>query len=184
MGDHIRNCVLCPLHESRTIAVPGQGTMSAQFMIIGEAPGRDEDRTGRPFIGSAGRYLDQVLSGTGIERSDFFITNTVKCRPPNNRTPKTGEIDICTRHYLFRQIELVDPKLILLLGSVAVKTMLGLKRVEDARGKILESQGRKFMATYHPASRFYREDLAEKIEADFTLFKTELERLAAPAASR
>src|SRR5689334_20895142 len=88
LARQIRVCTKCPLHLSRTLAVPGEGHIAARFMIIGEAPGRDEDRTGQPFVGSAGRYLDHVLEGSGIERSDFFITNIVKCRPAGNRSPK------------------------------------------------------------------------------------------------
>ncbi|HUR44996.1 MAG TPA: uracil-DNA glycosylase [Candidatus Saccharimonadales bacterium] len=172
----IRVCTKCPLYKSRTKAVPGDGSIEAKFMIIGEGPGKDEDQSGHPFVGSAGRYLDHVLEGSGVERDDFFITNIVKCRPPNNRTPKAVEILTCTTHYLFKQIELLDPKRIILLGSTAVKKMLGMKNVEEARKKIIESNGRKYMATYHPASRFYREDLAAKIKEDFAFIRQELEK--------
>src|SRR5881275_2908532 len=103
LAKQIRTCVECPLHQSRTLAVPGDGEASAKVMIIGEAPGKDEDKTGHPFVGSAGRYLDHVLEGTGILRSDFFITNIVKCRPPNNRTPKANEIETCIGLYLTEQ---------------------------------------------------------------------------------
>ncbi len=96
LAAQIRVCTRCPLWESRTLAVPGDGKYSAKVMIIGEAPGREEDESGHPFVGSAGRYLDHVLEGTGLSRSDFFITNTVKCRPPKNRTPKRLEVDTCT----------------------------------------------------------------------------------------
>jgi DNA polymerase len=143
-------------------------------MVIGEAPGKQEDQAGRPFIGNAGRYLDHVLEGTGLERSDFFITNIVKCRPPSNRTSKTLEVETCTSLYLFEQIKLLDPKLILLLGSLAVRTMLGSKSVDEARGRIINHDGRIYLASYHPAARFYREDLAQKIKEDFVLLKTEL----------
>jgi len=174
LAKRIRICVKCPLHESRTLAVPGEGKANPKFMVIGEAPGKQEDLAGRPFIGNAGRYLDHVLEGTGLERKDFFITNIVKCRPPANRTPKRGEIETCTSLYLFEQIKLLDPKLILLLGTTAVKAMLGLKSVEEARGRIITQGERSYIATYHPAVRFYREDLAQKIKEDFTLLKTEL----------
>jgi DNA polymerase len=173
----IRRCILCPLHASRTLAVPGEGKPNARFMSIGEAPGKDEDKTGHPFVGSGGRYLDHVLAGTGLDRTDFFITNIVKCRPPGNRPPKSSEIETCTTHYLSAQIDLVNPKLILLLGLIAVKKMLCTKSVDEARGRVLEVGGRKFIATYHPAARFYREDLAAKIKADFALFKRELQNL-------
>jgi uracil-DNA glycosylase family 4 len=176
LAAQIRVCTKCPLCQSRTLAVPGQGEPVAEFMIIGEAPGKDEDKTGHPFVGSAGRYLDHVLEGTGIERSDFFITNIVKCRPPNNRTPKANEIETCIGNYLMEQIELVDPHLILLLGLTAVKTMLSKKSVDEVRGRVIELEGRKYIASYHPAARFYREDLRDKIAADFALLKRELKK--------
>src|SRR5438105_12523903 len=147
LAKRIRICVKCPLHESRTRAVPGEGKITARAMIIGEAPGKQEDQSGRPFVGNAGRYLDHVLEGTPFTRADFFITNTVKCRPPSNRTPKTPEMETCTSLYLFEQIKLLNPKLILLLGSVAVKKMLGLKTVEEARGRMIEHEGRKYLAS-------------------------------------
>jgi DNA polymerase len=177
LAAQIRVCTKCPLCESRTLAVPGEGDPKAEFMIIGEAPGKDEDKQGHPFVGSAGRYLDHVLEGTSIQRSDFFITNIVKCRPPNNRTPKANEIETCIGNYLTEQIELVDPKLILLLGLTAVKTMLSMKTVDEARGKLVELEGRKYIASYHPAARFYREDLRDKIAADFALLKRELKKV-------
>jgi uracil-DNA glycosylase family 4 len=171
LDDKIRVCVQCPLHKSRTLAVPGEGKATAPVMIIGEAPGRNEDQTGRPFVGSSGKYLDSVLEGTGFTRADFFITNIVKCRPPSNRPPKVNEVETCTSLYLFEQISLLNPRLIMLLGGVAVKTLLGFKTVEAARGRIIEHDGRKFIATYHPAVRFYREELAEKIKEDFAVLK-------------
>jgi DNA polymerase len=181
LAEQIRVCTLCPLCESRTNAVPGEGRFHARCMIIGEAPGKDEDKTGRPFVGSAGRYLDHVLEGSGIDRDDFFITNMVKCRPEANRIPKTLEVDTCVENYLERQIEWIDPAIVLLLGSVAAKKLLGIKKVEDARGKWIEKDGRKYLVTYHPAVRFYREDLARKLKKDFELVKAKMKMLAEPA---
>jgi uracil-DNA glycosylase len=177
LDEQIRACVRCPLHHSRTLAVPGEGKATAKVMIIGEAPGKTEDETGRPFVGSAGKFLDHVLAGTGFERSDFFITNIVKCRPTANRAPKTSEVETCTSLYLFKQLALINPKLIVLLGGVAVKKMLGLKTVEEARGRIIQRDGGRYLATYHPAVRFYREDLAVKIKEDFDLLKEEMQKL-------
>ncbi len=177
LAAQIRVCTKCPLHESRTLAVPGDGKPSAKVMIIGEAPGREEDESGHPFVGSAGRYLDHVLEGTGLDRGDFFITNTVKCRPPKNRTPKKNEVDTCTSNYLFEQIALVNPKLIMLLGGVAAKKILGVKSVNEARGRVINQEGRKYLVGYHPAVRFYREDLGEKVKEDFALLKRELKKL-------
>jgi DNA polymerase len=177
LAAQIRVCTKCPLWESRTHAVPGDGKMNAKVLIIAEAPGREEDESGHPFVGSAGRYLDHVLEGTGLDRGDFFITNTVKCRPPKNRTPKSREVETCTSNYLFEQIELVDPKLIVLLGGVAAKKMLGVRSVNDARGRVIEQEGRKYLVGYHPAVRFYREDLGQKVKEDFARLKRELKKL-------
>ncbi len=143
-------------------------------MVIGEAPGGKEDKTGLPFVGSAGRYLDHVLEGTGLTRQDFFITNVVKCRPPSNRTPKADEVQTCTSLYLFVQMRLINPCIVLLLGSVAVRRVLDMKTVEEARGRVIERDGRKYIASYHPAVRFYREDLAAPVKADFALLRREL----------
>ncbi len=177
LAEQIRVCIKCPLHESRTIAVPGDGKSTAKVMIIGEAPGKDEDASGHPFVGAAGRFLNSVLEGTGIDRNDLFITNIVKCRPPKNRTPKRLEIETCTSNYLFEQIELVNPKLIMLLGGVAAKKLLGVKTINEARGKVIERDGRKYIVGYHPAVRFYREDLADKVREDFALLKREIRKL-------
>src|SRR5215470_3606513 len=171
LAARIRVCTKCPLSESRTLAVPGEGKASARVMLIGEAPGREEDESGHPFVGAAGRFLDHVLEGTGINRADLFITNIVKCRPPKNRAPKVGEVNTCTSNYLFEQIELVNPALIVLLGGVAAKKMLGVKSVNEARGRVIERDGRKYLVGYHPAVRFYREDLGEKVKEDFELLK-------------
>jgi DNA polymerase len=177
LAAQIRVCVKCPLCESRTLAVPGDGKPSAKVMIIGEAPGKEEDESGHPFVGSAGRFLNHVLEGTGIDRSDFFITNTVKCRPPRNRAPKRLEVDTCTSNYLFEQIELINPKLIVLLGGVAAKKMLGVKSIGEARGRVIEHEGRRYLVGYHPAVRFYREDLGQKVKEDFARLKRELKKL-------
>jgi DNA polymerase len=177
LGTEISGCTKCPLWESRTLAVPGDGPVSARVMIIGEAPGKEEDESGHPFVGSAGRFLNHVLEGTGLDRGDFFITNTVKCRPPRNRTPKKLEVDTCTSNYLFEQIELVNPKLVMLLGAVAARRVLGVKTLTEARGRVILRDGRRYLAGYHPAVRFYREDLGEKVREDFARLKRELKKL-------
>lgn len=177
LAAEIRVCVKCPLHASRTNAVPGDGPPTARLMIIGEAPGKEEDLTGHPFVGASGKFLNSVLEGTGIDRDDFFVTNTVKCRPPKNRTPRKLEVDTCTSNYLFEQIELINPKLIMLLGGVAAKKLLGVKSVNEARGRVIEHEGRRYIVGYHPAVRFYREDLAEKVREDFELLKREIQKM-------
>ena len=177
LAAQIRGCTLCPLWESRTLAVPGDGKFSAKVMIVGEAPGKEEDESGKPFVGSAGRFLNGVLEGTGLDRADFFITNTVKCRPPKNRTPKSIEVGTCTSNYLFEQMELINPRLVMLLGGVSAKAVLGAKSVGELRGRVVEREGRRYIVGYHPAVRFYREDLGEKVKEDFALLKRELKKL-------
>src|SRR5262249_16539436 len=181
LAEQICVCTKCPLHESRTKAVPGDGKPSAKAMLIAEGPGRDEDLSGHPFVGAAGRFLNHVLEGTGFDRDDFFITNIVKCRPPKNRAPKKSEADTCADNYLFEQIELINPQLIMLLGSVAAKKLLGVQSVGEARGRIIERDGRKYLVGSHPAVRFYREDLGEKVKEDFSLLKEELQKLQGSA---
>ena len=177
LAAQIRVCTKCPLWESRTRAVPGDGRYTSKVMIMAEAPGKEEDETGKPFVGAAGRFLNKVLEGTGLDRSDFFVTNTVKCRPPKNRTPKSIEVGTCTANYLFEQIELVNPRLVMLLGGVAAKTVLGVRSVNEARGRVIERDGRRFLVGYHPAVRFYREDLGEMVRKDFALLKREIKKL-------
>jgi uracil-DNA glycosylase family 4 len=179
LATQIRSCVQCPLHATRTQAVPGAGTPSARVMLIGEAPGREEDQRGQPFVGAAGRFLDEMLAGSGVNRSDLFITNTVKCRPENNRPPRKREVDTCTSLYLFKQIELINPALIMLLGSIATKKLLGVSSVKEVRGRVIEHNNRKYLAGYHPAASFYREDMAENIRQDFALLRQELQKLSA-----
>ena len=177
LAAQIRVCEKCPLWESRTLAVPGDGRYTSKVMIIAEAPGKEEDETGKPFVGAAGRFLNKVLEGTGLDRGDFFITNTVKCRPPRNRKPKAIEVGTCTSNYLFEQIELINPELVMLLGGVAAKTVLGVKSVNEARGKVIKREGRKFLVGFHPAVRFYREDLGEMVREDFALLKREVKKM-------
>ena len=177
LATQIRSCVQCPLHATRTKAVPGEGTPSARVMLIGEAPGRDEDQRGQPFVGAAGRFLDQMLAGSSVNRDDLFITNTVKCRPENNRPPRKREVDTCTSLYLFEQIELINPALIMLLGSVAAMKLLGVNSVNEVRGRVIEHNNRKYLAGYHPAASFYREDMAENIRQDFALLRQALQKL-------
>jgi DNA polymerase len=177
LAAQIRVCTRCPLHESRTQAVPGDGKYSARVMIVGEAPGKEEDESGKPFVGAAGRYLDKVLEGTGLDRADFFITNTCKCRPPKNRTPRSIEVGTCTSNYLFEQLALVNPRLVMLLGGVAARAVLGVKSIGEVRGQVVERDGRRYIVGYHPAVRFYREDLGEKVREDFALLKRELKKL-------
>lgn len=149
----ITHCTLCPLHETRTRAVPGAGDRSADWMIIGEAPGVDEDRQGEPFVGRAGHLLNAMLLAVGLQREQVYIANTLKCRPPNNRDPHVEESQRCYP-YLRRQIELVRPKLILAVGKVAAQRLLDSDApVGRLRGTVhrIDPGQVPVVVTYHPA---------------------------------
>lgn len=171
----VRGCPLCKLSRSRKNAVPGEGQLSAKIMFIGEAPGRSEDEKGRPFVGAAGRILDELLKKAGIERSEVFITNIVKCRPPNNRVPKEDELTAC-RPYLDRQIALIKPKVICILGKTAYSSLLGGSSITASRGKIVEKAGQKYFLTFHPAAVIYNKGLHSALEADLKKLAAEINK--------
>lgn len=151
LRETVRSCTRCPLHESRTQTVFGVGSYDADWMIIGEAPGAEEDRRGEPFVGRAGKLLDQMLRAVGQQRDSVFIANILKCRPPNNRDPKPDEAAQC-RGYLERQIELVKPKIILAVGRIAAQTLLGTDApVGQLRGTLHHLGKTPLVVTYHPA---------------------------------
>ncbi len=152
IAEEIRKCRKCRLCETRTNTVPGEGVLNPKVMIIGEGPGAEEDKTGRPFVGKAGRYMDKWMDAIDLKRDrDLFIGNIVKCRPPGNRDPLPDEIEAC-QTYLHRQIELVKPRMILSVGRIAsqflVKSSLGIGRL---RGRIYEYRGIPLVPTYHPS---------------------------------
>ena len=152
LDDLIRTCVKCPLGHTRTNFVFGTGNPAATLMIIGEAPGADEDAQGEPFVGRAGQLLNKILEAIGFKRGDVYICNILKCRPPGNRKPAAEEVDLCLP-YLRKQIALVKPKLILALGLTAAENLLstteGLGRL---RGRVFQYEGTPLMVTYHPAA--------------------------------
>jgi uracil-DNA glycosylase family 4 len=148
----VETCTLCPLHQTRTQGVFGVGDRNAQWMVIGEAPGADEDRQGEPFVGRAGQLLNSMLKAIGLKREQVFIANILKSRPPNNRDPRPEEVRACIP-YLFRQIELVNPKLILCVGRIAAQTLLETDTpIGKLRGQLHRIAGnRPMIVTYHPA---------------------------------
>ncbi len=162
----IRACTRCGLHRTRTQAVPGEGPASARVMLVGEAPGFHEDRTGRPFVGAAGRFLDRLLGLAGLARKQVFITNIVKCRPPRNRDPKPEEVDACSP-YLERQLALLDPAVVVTLGRFAMAYFLPQVRISQVHGRAFRLGSRWLVPMYHPAAGLYREALRPVIEADF-----------------
>jgi len=166
IAGEVRPCQKCELYATRKNAVPGEGPADAKVMIVGEAPGSNEDEQGRPFVGSAGRNLDSLLSKAGLARSDVFITNVVKCRPPGNRRPKRKELDSC-HPYLRRQIEAISPRLIVLLGDTALKEFFPDSTLADLHGKVTKRGGSRFFASYHPASMIYNRALSATLDEDF-----------------
>lgn len=171
----VSGCPLCKLARIRKNAVPGEGQISAKIMFIGEAPGRSEDEKGKPFVGAAGRILDNLLKKAGIERSQVFITNIVKCRPPNNRVPEEDELIAC-RPYLDRQIALIKPKVICILGRTAYSSILGGSSITASRGKIIERSGQKYFSTFHPAAVIYNKSLRSTLEADLKRLAAEINK--------
>jgi uracil-DNA glycosylase len=146
-----RVCTLCPLAQKRTSVVFGVGNRNAELMFIGEGPGRDEDLAGEPFVGRAGQLLNDIIKAMKLRREDVYITNVVKCRPPENRNPEPDEMDLC-RPYLRRQIELIRPKVIVTLGRYALQsTTERAHAISAVRGQWLEVGGIRLMPTYHPA---------------------------------
>ena len=154
-------CVLCGLSITRKNAVPGSGSINRKIILIGEAPGKNEDETGSPFVGSAGKILDQALIDARIERKEIYITNVVKCRPPNNRVTTDEEIRICTSEYLKKEIDIISPKIICILGATALKSLLGLKYMTPYRGQIVNRPPLKYFITYHPAATIYNNKLKQ-----------------------
>ena len=161
----IKNCKLCLLCSTRKHTVPGEGGFLKKLMIIGEAPGYHEDQSGRPFIGAAGKILRNALAKNQINIEDVFITNIVKCRPPNNRPPQLNEKKICLQ-YLDRQIFLLKPRIICLLGNVASSYILNLNSITNERGKVIHKNGLNFFITYHPAATIYNRNLLNTFELD------------------
>jgi len=152
IADLVAACTKCRLCEGRTNTVPGEGAEHARLVVVGEGPGKTEDETGRPFVGKAGELLTKILSAIGLAREQVFICNIVKCRPPENRTPQYDEIAHCVP-YLFRQIELIGPSVILAMGNTAAQTLLNTKQSLGAlRNKVHRFRGVPVIVTYHPAA--------------------------------
>lgn len=186
LEEKIKTCKKCPLGELRTNAVPGSGSYDAQIMFVGEAPGYWEDQKGLPFVGRAGKVLDELLEGIGLTREEVYITNIVKCRPPNNRDPTEEEIKACSP-YLDKQIDVIRPKVIVPLGRHSMAYILkkfGFESepISKIHGKTFEAKtlfGKIIiMPMYHPAVALYRPQLREELEKDFKKLKEMLKELS------
>ena len=173
LHNRIKECTLCSLYRTRTHAVPGEGPLDAKLFFIGEAPGAQEDRTGRPFVGRSGELLSSMIEEIGLTRDEVFITSILKSRPPNNRKPMSSEIEVC-RPYVERQIEIVNPRIIVLLGGVAISSIIGPWKVSESHGRFYEAQGKIFFMTYHPAAALRFPSLKENMRNDFSILKSKL----------
>ena len=181
LHDLIRGCTLCEeLAEYRTQAVPGVGPANARVVFIGEAPGRWEDAKGEPFVGMAGEYLTELLERIGLQRSDVFITNILKCRPPENRNPRGPEMDNCAP-YLERQLAMIKPDLVVLLGRVALERFFPREKITEAaavpRRKVVGNREVTFLPMLHPAFGIRRQDLKPEIEGQFKVIRRVLDGL-------
>jgi len=169
-----RSCLGCELGEYRKNVVMGSGSLDAEIMLVGEAPGRKEDESGLPFVGSAGKLLDNLLVSAGLSRDEIFIGNILKCRPPDNRRPKKTEIDSC-KEYLIRQLEIIKPKVLAPMGNSALsffQSLYGLEEIVigDAHGKLYDVNASwgtvKLIPLYHPAAAIYKRDLLGELMED------------------
>jgi uracil-DNA glycosylase len=162
----VRTCQLCRLAKTRTRAVPGEGYSRAEVMLIGEGPGYREDQEGRPFVGPAGKFLDELLGLAGLDREAVFITNVVKCRPPNNRDPMPDETAACAP-YLERQLAVINPRVVITLGRHSMARFFPGERISQIHGTARVVDGRLSIAMYHPAAGLHQASLADVIRDDF-----------------
>ena len=164
-------CTKCELSKTRNNSVAGKGNFKSDVIFVGEAPGKNEDLKGEPFIGIAGKKLSTALESVGITRDEVYITNIVKCRPPNNRVPTTNERDTC-KDYLKKEIEIIKPKIICILGNTAFGSLLDGKEITKYRGKIVRKDNQLYFLTVHPAATIYNQKLIDVLKNDIEkLFK-------------
>lgn len=166
VAQEVSTCTKCALHYSRKLAVPGEGPANAEIMFIGEGPGFHENEQGRPFVGAAGKYLDELLTKINMKRAEVFIGNVVKCRPPGNRDPLPEELAACS-DYLERQIQAINPKVIVTLGRFSMAHFLPNAKISSIHGQAMNVKGRLVIAMYHPAAALHQQSLKATIEADF-----------------
>ena len=171
------NCTRCNLRETCTQVVMGEGSLDHKIMFIGEGPGGTEDKKGRPFVGRAGRLLDKILKSVKIKREDVYITNIVKCRPPDNRNPSDKEMEACSP-ILKTEVKYIKPKVIVPLGSVSLKYLLGPdKRITKDRGKWFNKGEIYFLPTFHPAYLLRNSNMKKKVYKDFIKIKKSIDRI-------
>lgn len=176
LNTKIVSCVKCCLSNSRTNAVPGRGSSRSEIIFVGEAPGRNEDLQGKPFVGNAGQILSEALEYAGFKRDDIYITNVVKCRPPNNRRPLKEESDLC-HEYLEKEIKIIKPKIICILGNTAYNSILNGNSITKNRGKLVEQNHQLYFVTVHPAAVIYNPNLRQILKDDLKLLSQILEKI-------
>jgi uracil-DNA glycosylase family 4 len=174
--EEIAACEKCGLCKTRTNTVPGYGSAEAEILFIGEGPGKNEDEQGRPFVGAAGKILESMLGEIGLTREDVFITNVVKCRPPMNRDPLPEEVEACYG-YLEKQVDLIKPKIIVLLGRHAMDRFLPGLKISLDHGKPKRRNGQVYYPIYHPAATIYHQALRVDLEKDFKRIPKVIEAL-------
>lgn len=178
LREFLGDCTRCSLGPTRSKLVFGVGDPHAELMFIGEAPGKNEDLQGEPFVGAAGKLLDELLESIGLRRSDVYIANVLKCRPPNNRDPLPEEVELCTP-YLAEQVRLVDPKVIATLGNHATKYILGTdKGITALRGRLFRVDGRRVVPIFHPAAALYDQSKRAVLFDDFKRLRSVLDSAA------
>ncbi|MBI3177649.1 MAG: uracil-DNA glycosylase [Chloroflexi bacterium] len=166
IAGQVRACEKCKLHATRKKAVPGDGPENAKIMFIGEGPGFHENEQGKPFVGAAGKFLDELLASIGMKRANVFITNVIKCRPPQNRDPELDELKACDG-YLQRQIALINPKVIVTLGRYSMEKFFPGARISSIHGQARTIGGRLVVALFHPAAALHQPQYRALIEQDF-----------------
>lgn len=172
----VRTCTLCDLHKTRTKAVPGAGSIKTEILFIGEGPGFNEDKQGLPFVGQSGKYLESLLKLIDLKREDVFITNVVKCRPPENRDPQPDEINTC-KPYLDQQINLIDPLIIVTLGRFSMARYFPGAKITQIHGKAKIENGRAYYPLFHPAAVLRNPALQSQMEADFRRIPETLDKV-------
>lgn len=160
-------CTNCELCKTRTKSVPGKGNFQSDVMFVGEAPGRNEDRQGEPFVGVAGKRLNDALENIGVSRDSVYITNVVKCRPPNNRVPSVEERNKC-KEYLQNEISIIKPKIICILGNTAFNSILSGSEITKFRGKTVRKNNQIYYLTVHPAATIYNQELVNVLKSDIS----------------
>ena len=171
----IKDCRRCSLGETRTNLVLGAGAEDAEIMFVGEAPGFHEDQQGIPFVGPAGKLLDQLLGSIGLERSQVYIANTLKCRPPQNRDPLPEELETCTP-FLFKQVEIIAPRIICTLGNHSTKLLLKTSTgITQLHGKLIRKDGLTYVPLFHPAAALHKPPLKSVLIEDFQMLREHLE---------